>query len=53
MPVQRLHVSVRVTGMIDVMRAVAAARAVQTEAPVDITDAQVAAPARSLCCFEI
>ena len=52
-PVQRLHVSVGVAGMIDVVRAVAAARAIQTEAPVDITDAQVPAPARSLHSFEI
>ena len=50
---QRLHVSVGVAGMIDVVRAVPAARAVQTEASVDVADAQVPAPARSLSCFEI
>src|SRR5213079_1664107 len=47
-PVQGFHESVGVAGMIDVVRAVAATRAVQTEAPVDIADAQVPAPARSL-----
>ncbi len=50
---QRLHVSVGVTGMINVVRAVPAARAVQTEAPVDVADAQVPASARSLSCFHI
>src|SRR5882724_3443624 len=52
-PVQGFHESVGVAGMIDVVRAVAAARAVQTEAPVDIADAQVPAPARSLHGLEI
>lgn len=52
-PVQRLHVSVGLAGVIDVVRAVAAARAIQTKPPVDITDSQVPAPARSFHGFEI
>jgi hypothetical protein len=39
--------------MIDVVGAVAAASAVQTETPVDIANAQVPAPAGSLPCFTI
>jgi len=50
---QRFHVCVGVAGVIDIMRAVAAARAIQTEAAVDIADAQVPPPARSLHGFEI
>ena len=39
-PVQVLHVGVRFAAMIDVVRAVAPATAVQAPAAVDITDAQ-------------
>jgi len=48
MPMQLSHVSIVVTGMLDLLWAVPAARAVQTEAPVDVADAQVPAPAGPL-----
>ena len=39
--------------MIDVVRSVAAAAAVQTEVAIDVTNAKKAPPARALGCFEI
>jgi hypothetical protein len=38
--VQSSHEGIRLAGVIDVVRAVAATRAVQTETPIDIADAQ-------------
>ena len=40
MTVQRSHVRIRLAGVIDVVRSVAATRAVETEAPIDVADAQ-------------
>lgn len=48
-----LHVGVRLARVIDVVRAVAATAAVQTEAAIDIADAQDAPIAGSFSCFEI
>ena len=53
MPVERLHVGVRLTRMVDVMCAVAATGAVQTPAAVDVADPQDTAPACSLPRFEV
>ena len=39
-PVQSFHEGIRLARVIDIVRSVAAPRAVQTEAPVDIADAQ-------------
>ena len=52
-PVERPHVSIWLTGMIYVVRSVAAARAVQAPAAVDVTDAQDATMSRALLGFEI
>ena len=47
-PVQRFHVGVGIAGVIDVVGAVAAARAVQTEAAVYIANAQMTPATRAL-----
>src|SRR5574341_105359 len=51
--IHRPHVGVWLAGMIHVMSAVAAARTVQTEATVDVADAQDATLARALLSFEV
>ena len=48
MTVQSSHEGIWLAGVIDVVRAVAAARAVQTEAPIDVADAQDLTIARAL-----
>lgn len=52
-PVRVFHVGVRLAAMIDVMRAVAAAGAVQAPATVDVTDAQDAPVTAAPRGFEI
>ena len=52
-PVERLHVCVRIAGVVYIMGAVAAARAVQAVAAIDIANAQVPPAAGSLSCFQI
>ncbi len=51
--INRLHVSVRGTAVIDVVRSVAAAAAIQAEATVDVTNAKKAPLARALPRFKI
>jgi len=51
--IKRLHVSVGIAAVVDVVRAVAPATAVQTEATVDIANAKKAPLARALPGFEI
>ena len=51
--IKSLHVGVRLAAVIDVMRAVAAAAAVQTPMAVDVADAQDGPSARPLSRFEI
>lgn len=51
--VKRPHVCVRLAAMVDVVSAVTAATAVYAEPTVDVADAQDAAPARALLCFQI
>ena len=53
MTINGLHVRVRLARVIDVMRAVAAAAAVQTPAAIDVADAQDAPIAGSFSRFEI
>ena len=50
---ESLHVGVRLAAVIDVMRAVAAAAAVQTPTAIDVADAQDRPVTRPLSCFEI
>lgn len=50
--VNRFHVSVGRAGVVDVVGAVAATTAVQTEAPIDVADTQLGATGTTLC-FEI
>lgn len=51
--VQILHVGIRLATVIDVMRTVAAAGAVQTPTTTDVADAQDSAVATALRSFEI
>lgn len=51
--VQSPHEGIWLAGVIDVMRAVAATRAVKTEPPIDIADAQDLPIARTPTRFEI
>ena len=51
--VQSSHEGIWLAGVIDVVRAVAAPRAVQTEAPIDIADAQDLPIACALASFKI
>ena len=51
--VQRSHEGIRLAGVIDVVRAVAAPRAVQAETPVDVADAQDLTIACAPASFEI
>ena len=53
MAVESFHIRVRFARVIDVMRAVAAAAAVQAPAAIDVTDAQDTPVPRSLSCFQI
>lgn len=53
MPVQGPHVSIWLAGVIDVVGAVTASRAIQTEPAVDITNAQDAPITRALPRLEI
>lgn len=51
--VQSSHEGIRLAGVIDVVRAVATARAVQAPSPIDVTDAQDLTMARTPASFEI
>lgn len=53
MAVQSSHEGIWLAGVIDVVRAVAAARAVQTETPIDVADAQDLAIACALTSFKV
>lgn len=52
-PVDSLHVGVGITGVIDVMRTVAAPGTVEAVAAIDIANAQVPPAAGSLSCLQI
>jgi len=51
--VQSSHEGIWLAGVIDVMRAVTAARAVQTEAPIDVADTQDLTIAGALASFKV
>ncbi len=53
MAVQSSHEGIWLAGVIDVVRAVAAARAVQAETPVDVADAQDLTIACALASFKV
>jgi hypothetical protein len=51
--VQSSHEGIRLAGVIDVMRAVSAARSIQTKTPIDIADAQDLPMARAFAGFQV
>ena len=53
MTVQRFHEGIWLAGVIDVMRAVAAPRTVQTEPPVNVADTQDLTIASALTSFKV
>ena len=53
MAVQSSHEGIWLAGVIDVVRAVAAPRAVQAEAPIDVADAQDLTIVRALASFKV
>ena len=53
MAVEYLHVSVRIAGVIYVMRSVPTARAVDAPPAVDVADAQVKPALRPSSCFKV